>query len=1298
MKKLKLRKEVKFITCILCFAMLLGMLPTTNVIAEEDSIQQPETVSITQSNDVLYTNSYVDLTAEYSDNENADYQWQIYLGNADTWVNIADAKSASLKVTYAMVANTLVNEEAQLRCNITEDDNTVTSEVIKLEISDPENKQVSDVVDVTAASSYANARINNYSLRNTSTFDLDVDTQENASNTVEIVNVVVNYLFQDGMVAADPYVASVTKGEQFSANAPIPDVLGYIATYNNAEITGVLPIDIIPSGNTYYTVIYVPTYVKYSVNFYEQHIEDDNYDLVKTTVIDYNNLGDISKDYAKKTGEVIPNNLSSLYTPAGFYSLKYDPSITVAADGSTEVNIYYDRYYYLMNFELDGGYGVEPVYARFGYTIGEIKEPIKSGYIFSGWKKQGSEEIGSIPATMPAENQKYYAVWTPNDTAKVTVVFWGENADDTEYSYIKSSQVDVKPGNEFIYSEDGTLICALEEHTHSMENDCYKFICTKEKHTHIETCYTCGIESHSHGTSCYTGVKSVSFAGIGAPNNPSNGYISREALSIDGKVIYINGTWYKYTGSTSTGSIAPTTCGKTEKIHVHDESCLGCSKIEHTHSIENNCYELICTKTEHTHSSDCYLSGAGLDSNLWTFDKSDTVTVAADGSSVVNVYYKRTEKTLTFKYNYKNRNYQSTELITAKWGSDISVQYKKIASNADSTFWSASDEGGDPYTNYFGIMPQSSATYYNRGTNGKTGAMTYWGQDLNGEYTVKLFTVSGVGGYHVTDEDRYEFNGYTYHHGTKNNSDCDGAAFYYTRNSYTLTFNDGYKDVKTDSVKFQASLSNYSSYVPNVPSAKEPGSVTFGGWYLNPECTGVEYKLDEHKMPADNLLLYAKWVPVKHTVKFYLDRDAFDNKTQLSSHLALTVDHGSLVTPTPTTPVNGAYSFVGWFYDENGVEKAIDFANMPVRKDLEVYGKWTSNELMKYVISYVTLKDGSYVKIADDTVGYTLAGNSKTFDAKAGDDLYLDYQDGYFPETTSHTIAKIDINDNKDNPEKNVYQFIYVPKESVQYTVKYLEIGTNNELASPKTVDSNKAVVTETYIPISGYVPDAYQKRLILSANGKNELIFWYEQDNENAPVSVIHYVENPSGTGYTTYKEIFSNKNRIDSEYSTAILDITDYEFEKATVNDQVVTPVDGKITSNVESSGLRIQIYYKRKVSDLTITKTVNGVVDPNQDFIFKVRLNTSENPITVVIHGSDMTENTGSVVIPDLRIGTSILVEEITEWSWRYQPNSLTQRTTIVANGNTVDFTNTLTNNKWLSQDSNVVNQFSINTKTE
>ena len=564
---------------------------------------------------------------------------------------------------------------------------------------------------------------------------------------------------------------------------------------------------------------------------------------------------------------------------------------------------------------------------------------------------------------------------------------------------------------------------------------------------------------------------------------------------------------------------------------------------------------------------------AGLDPKLWTFVKSDTVTVAADGSSVVNVYYDRTEKTLTFKYKYSKKNYQSTETITAKWGSNISEQYKKIAANAGSTFWSAQTSGDGPYTNYFGVMPQTSATYYNRGTTGNQGTMTYWGQDLNGEYTVKLFEVTGVGGYTVTDEDRYEFKGFTYHHGTSNGSTCKGAEFYYTRNSYELTFNDGYNDVKSESILYQAPLNTYAEYVPDVPSAKESGSVVFGGWYLNPECTGAEYKLNDHTMPADNVLLYAKWVPVTHRVEFYLDQDAYNAGTKLSTHPDITVPHGSKADPTPDKPTNGSYEFVGWFYMKNGVEKAFDFANMPVNKDLQVYGKWSSNVPKPYTI-YYKIQDTD-TQIADPTTGSGLAGITKTFDAKGGSELYANYQEGYFPVAKSHSMT-LDINATEEN-DTNVYTFWYVQKEAVPYTVKYLNKETGVEVASEKTVsDNRKAVVTEKFVPVTGMMPDAYQKRLVVSAEegAVNEIIFYYVQDTTHAYYTITHYTENlaKDANGDTTWTEYASSQvvGDIGTTYNAESMTIPGFAFDSTITG----TKTSGELTAD----GLELKLYYTR------------------------------------------------------------------------------------------------------------------------
>ena len=164
---------------------------------------------------------------------------------------------------------------------------------------------------------------------------------------------------------------------------------------------------------------------------------------------------------------------------------------------------------------------------------------------------------------------------------------------------------------------------------------------------------------------------------------------------------------------------------------------------------------------------------------------------------------------------------------------------------------------------------------------------------------------------------------------------------------------------------------------------------------------------------------------------------------------------------------------------------------------------------MEYTIHY-QLEDGT--SIADDTKGSALALTTKTFEAKTGTQLTEGYQSGYFPETSSHSII-MDI----DNPAKNEYTFVYVPKAEVEYTVKYLEKGTGTQLAEPKTVTTREAVVTETFKQITGYAPDAYQKRLVLSANeDENVLVFWYTKDTKHAPVQIVHEIQNIEGDGYT--------------------------------------------------------------------------------------------------------------------------------------------------------------------------------------
>lgn len=1200
MTRTKKSKLLSFLLCFVMVATAFGQIPMIASATEtgSDGLQiQQDGEDI--DNLTLQKDEKCEIEATGA---SGDVQWQYYAEDYEMWISIYGETSAKCTLTYAKVCNMLDdNDQTKIRCTQQDGDTTVKSNEVTLTVKEAQ--------DEAAAPARFSLRSAAPMVLSEGSADVDeaegVDPQSDDPETPATYNVIINYVFENNEIAADPYTANLAAGSNFSATVTFPTIQGYLPYVNDARQDSIELNYTNISQNYTINVVYKPTNVDYTVIHYQQNLNDDNYTEVDRETkqgLTNSKVPEVAKIYKNTEGEIVVVDDDYI----GFYALIYDNPV-IAADGSTIVEVYYDRYYYLMNFDLDGGYGVEPIYARYGSPIGDVGTPTKAGYTFVGWSLDGKE--ASLPDTMPAENRTYKAVWTADDTAKVTVVFWGENADDEEYSYIKSAQVNVKPGTKFTYDESGSLVCGQEvhthdasceytcgqeEHQHSIENGCYELTCNKTSHNHVND--RCEMDcKHTHTVDCYKTGNSNWYSLVETKQPEAT-------LTDTGDGIYtyttgsgrneqthyylnIGDKWY--CAETGLWGGGDTTRISLDCNHTHTDECYTCGLTEgnHVHSVESGCYQLICEKAEHTHSdecgyscgktahthsSDCYMSGAGLDSKLWKFVKSDTVTVAADGSSVVNVYYDRTEKTLTFKYNYSNRNYQSTETITAKWGSDISEAYKKIADNAGSTFWSAKTDGKQPYTNYFGIMPETSATYYNRGKTGSDGTMTYWGQDLNGEYTVKLFEVTDVGGYTVTNEDRYKFNGFTYDHGTSNGSSCKGANFYYTRNSYTLTFNDGYNDVKTESVKYQAPLSTYADYVPYVPSAYESGSVTFGGWYLNPECTGAEYKLDEHSMPADNVLLYAKWVPVTHKVEFYLDKLAMESESKLSNYDDLIVDHGSKVDSVPAEPVNGSYTFVGWFYMEDGVEKAFDFKNMPITKDMKVYGKWSSNVLKNYTIKYM-IQDTD-TEIAAQTKGSALAGVTKTFDAKGGTDLDTGYQEGYFPITKSHSLT-IDINDEI----KNVYTFWYVQKEAVPYTVKYLNKETGEPVADEKTVsDNRKAVVTETFVPVSGMMPDAYQKRLVVSAEegAVNEIIFYYTEDTTHAYYKITHYTENlaKDAQGNTTWTEYASSQavGDIGTTYTADPMTIPGFTYDENVSG----TVVSGELTAN----GLELKLYYTR------------------------------------------------------------------------------------------------------------------------
>ena len=87
---------------------------------------------------------------------------------------------------------------------------------------------------------------------------------------------------------------------------------------------------------------------------------------------------------------------------------------------------------YWVTFDSNGGSYVEPLFGKAGTTVEFAAiTPKRAGYTFDGWF------MGETRVTAANGTEIVVAHWTPAQ-AQYTVIYWLENADDTEYSFVES--------------------------------------------------------------------------------------------------------------------------------------------------------------------------------------------------------------------------------------------------------------------------------------------------------------------------------------------------------------------------------------------------------------------------------------------------------------------------------------------------------------------------------------------------------------------------------------------------------------------------------------------------------------------------------------------------------------------------------------------------------------------------------------------------------------------------------------------------------------------------------------------
>lgn len=455
---------------------------TDTVFVEEDEeILIEGQVGITQGGEELTEitiargqKEYVFTELDENLGKAVSYQWQILIdAENDRWANIYDGIYSYATISEALVCNILDDfGQATIRCIVTKGGLKYVSGELVVTLSDYE-KTIEDEEDVPVLDTVAQDESINQDK-----FEVTVEYKFLHQNNLEVMTNTTGHY-----APPEPFVRTLKTGLGYSGTATSPYEMGYMPyreiskeTYDDkyAENPDAYLVYTAADNKIYYLesaptevftnvfadsddsvrtriVYYVPQPVNYRVNYYEQNVYDDEY----TSIGSVSKTGLADELVNQKLGILGEDTFANI-PKHGFVLLGYDVEQTIEPDNSTTVNIYYDREYYLVDFELgEDGYDVTPLYVRYGYkvTLGTPKRP---GYEFNGWNLKevtinnadGTETnvdttqcpakyrvtAGGSSFDIEHHNLLYKAQWKET-TVNYTVIYWKENADDDNFSF-----------------------------------------------------------------------------------------------------------------------------------------------------------------------------------------------------------------------------------------------------------------------------------------------------------------------------------------------------------------------------------------------------------------------------------------------------------------------------------------------------------------------------------------------------------------------------------------------------------------------------------------------------------------------------------------------------------------------------------------------------------------------------------------------------------------------------------------------------------------------------------------------
>ena len=221
------------------------------------------------------------------------------------------------------------------------------------------------------------------------------------------VRLTVNYVYSNGSLAAQPWVSHVESGVPCNLTAESPEIQGFTPDKASVSFNGAYTTD------QTVNVIYKGAEVNYTVNHYLLNVDGTK--------------PDTPADTEKLPGETGLTTAAKAKEYTGFTPQAISQG-TVNADGSTVVEISYERNYYTLTWNTgENASYIAPEQVRYGAAVTKPdKNPTKVGYEFTGWE--------NLQETMPAEDLVVTAKWEAAKRAAYKIIYWTETVKEGVYT------------------------------------------------------------------------------------------------------------------------------------------------------------------------------------------------------------------------------------------------------------------------------------------------------------------------------------------------------------------------------------------------------------------------------------------------------------------------------------------------------------------------------------------------------------------------------------------------------------------------------------------------------------------------------------------------------------------------------------------------------------------------------------------------------------------------------------------------------------------------------------------------